>query len=494
MRFLRHSLAGLFLTALTLGLLVFAGAMVVGAVQERMAREPRVPPARERVFAVNVVTADPARIVPILSVYGEVQSRRTLQIRAATPGRIVELAEGFEDGGMVTEGAVLARIDPVNADAALARAETDLADAEAERRDALRARDIATDTLAAAQEQADLRQRAFARQADLRDRGVGTEALVETAELAAASARQAVLSARSAQAQAEARADQSDTALARARLARDEAQRDLDDTTLRAAFSGTLSGVTAVEGALVSANEQLAELVDPTALEVAFRVSTAQYARLLGPDGTLRHAPVTVTLDMQGIGLTATGRISRASAAVGEGQVGRLVFARLDDAPGLKPGDFVTVATEEPPLDGVARLPATALDAAGTVLALGPEDRLESLPVTLERRQGDDVLVRGTGLSGRQVVRERTPLLGPGIKVRALTPGVTDDGDVADAAPPPSGPAMVTLTDERRDRIRAFIEASSRLPADVKSRILSQLEQPEVPEQMVQRIESRMGG
>ena len=46
------------------------------------------------------------------------------------------------------------------------------------------------------------RERAFQRQVDLRDRGVGTEALVEDAELSAASARQAVLSSRNALAQA----------------------------------------------------------------------------------------------------------------------------------------------------------------------------------------------------------------------------------------------------------------------------------------------------
>ena len=52
-------------------------------------------------------------------------------------------------------------------------------------------------------------------------------------------------------------------------------------------------------------------------------------------------APVTVTLDVGG-DLRADGRITRESAAVGEGQTGRLIFARLDAA-GAPPGDFVTV-------------------------------------------------------------------------------------------------------------------------------------------------------
>jgi biotin carboxyl carrier protein len=490
MRFLRHSLSGLFLVSVTLALIVWAGALVVGAVQARLSEEPRVPPARERVFAVNVVTAEPDTIRPVLTAFGEIRSRRTLELRASAAGEIVEISEDFENGGQVEAGQALLRVDPVNAEAALARAEADLADAEAEVRDAERAVGIARDTRAASEDQAALRDRAFRRQLDLQERGVGTAATVEDAELAAASARQAVLSARSAEANAEARVDQAATALARAELARDEARRDLEDTVLRASFAGILSDVTAVEGGLVSANEQLGQLVDPSALEVAFRLSTAQYARLLDDTGRLREAPVTVTLDVQGIALTAEGRISRDSAAVGEGQVGRLVFARLDEARGLIPGDFVTVTTEEPALENVVRLPATALDAAGTVLVVNSEERLEVLQVTLERRQGDDVLVRAEALDGQAVVRERTPLLGAGIKVRPIRPAEPS----AARADEPAAPAMVALEPERRARIRAYVEASERMPAEMKTRILSQLDQPEVPVQMVERIESRMGG
>ena len=500
MRFLRHSLTGLFLLALTLGLMVYAGSLVVGAVQDRMAQEPRVPTPRERVFAVNVVAAQPGTLTPVLSVFGEVQSRRTLEIRASAAGTLVELAEGFEDGAHVDAGQVLARIDPADAQAALDRAEADLQDARAEQRDAERGIAIATDTLAAAEEQAELRTRAFRRQTDLRDRGVGTEATVEESELAAASARQSVLSARNALAQAEARVDQAATALSRATIARDEAQRQLTDTTIRAQFAGTLSEVTAVQGGLVSANEQLGQLVDPDALEVAFRVSTPQYLRLIDGDGRLREAPVSVTLDVYGVALEATGTVSRASAAVGEGQTGRLIYARLDTARGLRPGDFVTVRTEEPPLQDVIRLPANAMAADETVLVVGEGERLESVQVALQRRQGDDVLVRSEALAGREVVAERSPLLGAGIKVRPIR--LPDDsaaeGQVASAAGATDAAApdteLIELSDERRARLRAFVEQNARLPEAMRSRILAQLEQDRVSARMVERIEARMGG
>ncbi len=485
MGFLRQSVVGLFLLSLTLGLLVYAGSLIQDAVSTRLAQEPRVPEARERVFAVNVIEARPETVAPVLTAFGEVQSRRTLELRAAASGRVVELSRNFVEGGEVAAGEILARIDPADAEAALARAESDLLDARAEAREAERALALARDELEAASAQADLRQRALARQRDLETRSVGTAATVEEAELAASAAEQAVLARRQALAQAEARVDQAETRIARTEIALDEARRRLEDTVLRAGFAGTLSDVSIVEGRLVSANERLARLIDPSSLEVAFRVSTRQFARLLDEEGRLRPAPVTARLDVFGTDLTAQGRLDRDSGAVGEGQTGRLVFARLDGARGFKPGDFVTVEITEPPLENAIRLPATALDAASEVLVLGPEGRLESVAVTLLRRQGDDVLVRSDALAGRQVVAERTPLLGEGIKVRPISPQ-------AAAAPEPE--AMLELSAERRARLVAFVENSSAMPEEAKARLLARLAEPRVPARVVERIESRIGG
>lgn len=485
MRFLRQSLTGLFLVAVTLGLLVYAGAMVRDAIEARMSRETRAPQVRERVFAVNVLTATPETVVPVLNAHGAVQSRRTLELRAAQRGTVVDLAEGFEEGGQVRAGDVLVRIDPTEPQAALDRAKANRLDAEFEQRDAARALELAQDELSATEEQAALRERAFKRTQDLAARGVATDATVETAELAAASARQTVVSRRQSVAQAEARVNQAVTALERAEIALAEAERVLADTVIRAEFDGTLSNVNVVQGGLVSQNEVLAELVDGQALEVAFRVSTPQYARLLDAEGQLRKAPVQVVLDVYGENLTATGTISRDSAAVGEGQTGRLIFAGLDKARGLKPGDFVSVAVDEPALERVVRLPATALDPAGRVLVLGAEDRLEAMEVRLLRRQGDDVLVRARDLAGREVVAQRTPLLGGGIKVRPLR---------STGAAQPEEPEMLELSAERRARLLAFVENNTMMPTDVRTRLIARLQQDKVPADMVQRIESRMGG
>jgi len=141
----------------------------------------------------------------------------------------------------------------------------------------------------------------------------------------------------------------------------------------------------------------------------------------------------------------------------------------------------------EPEVAGVARVPASALGADGSVLVLDADNRLEALPVELVRRQGDDVLIRGAGLAGRAVVTGRTPLLGAGIKVRPLRQG-------AEAQARPDLPELIELSDERRARLVAFVEASGTMPSEEKQQMLQKLAAARVPAGLVSRIESRMGG
>ena len=204
----------------------------------------------------------------------------------------------------------------------------------------------------------------------------------------------------------------------------------------------------------------------------------------------LRPVPVAVTLDVAGTPITATGRLTRAAAAVGAGQSGRQVFAALDAAGGFRPGDFVTLEIAEPPLADAFILPATALGSDGTVLALGAGDRLEAVPATLLRRMGDRVVLSAPGLDGREVVQERSPFLGAGIKVRPVRPEAALQ---AVSAKPPT-PEMIDLTPERRATLIALVEANRQMPPEAKARVLAQLAEDRVPARVVQRLEARSGG
>ena len=485
MRFLRKSLMGLFLVGATLAIFAFAFLMVRSAIENKDDGKRRGGGPRERTFAVNVVPFEVGQQIPVLKVFGEIQSQRSLDLRAAISGAVIDLHPNFQNGGQVQEGEILLRIDPSNAETGLALVQADMADAQANMRETNRALQLANDEVSAAKEQAALRLKALKRQNDLMERGVGTEASVETAEFAASSAKQAILSRRQSLQATEARLDQTKARLTRVMISLAEAERNLRDTVLLATFSGSLANVTVVKGGTVTNNERIGQLVDPLALEVAFRVSTSQHQRLLNADGVLRNSKISVTLDVLGAEMKTEGALTREAAVVGEGLTGRLLFASLANVKGLRPGDFVTVDITEPALSWVAKLPASALSGTNKVLVIGDDERLKEAVVTLIRRQGDDVLVRSRELRDAKVVAERSPVLGTGIKVRVLS---------AEEGEEPEAPSMVALDPERRAKLIAFVEDNKYIPKDAKNRILDQLNKPEVPNEMVERLESRMGG
>jgi hypothetical protein len=487
MRFLGRSIAGLFLLAVTLGLLGYAGIVVRDAVQARMADDPRAWMAQERVFAVEVLRVEPGTEVPVLSAYGRTEAQRSLELRAEAAGRVEWSLPGFTEGGRVSAGQMLLRIVPTDGEVTLEQADIDRREAEAERRAAEAALALSHAELTAARNEIALRTRTLDRQRDLVARSVGAAASVEDAELALASAEQTVLAREQAVAAAEARLDRARIAFDRTTLAHQEARRRFEDTVVIAEFDGELADVVTVDGRLLAQGERLATLVSTTALEVAFRVSAAHYARLIDTEGVLQPRPVRVVLEVADLSLVAEGTLTRAAAEVGEGESGRLVFAELAAAPGFKPGDFVTVEVEEPALADVARLPARAVNADGFVLVLDTEDRLQEAAVTVLRRQGDDVIVAADAIAGRDVVAVRTPLLGAGIKVRPLRRDAQRAELVRDDE-------MVALSDDRRAALRAMVEGTGGIPEAAKTRILAQLDQPLVPARVVAGLESRFGG
>ena len=269
-------------------------------------------------------------------------------------------------------------------------------------------------------------------------------------------------------------------------MALDDAKRSLADTSLFAEFDGVLSKVTLVKGGLVGANERLGQLIDPSALEVAFRISTDQYARFLNEDGSLIKSLAKVFITGLGENLVASAVLDRDSGSVGDGQSGRVLFAAMNETRGFMPGDFVTLEVTEPLQNYVVKLPASALSSDSDVLLIGEQKRLEVLPVSLVRRQGNKVLVRARGLSGREVVVHQSPVLGKGVKVNPVLFG--------QAGKESEEPALVELSEDRRAKLIGFIEGNSYIPADAKKRILEQLKKEKVPAKVIERIESRIGG
>ena len=488
--------AGLAIGGAALAVVLAAGTVTYRAWQDGpvAAEATRIP--RERAYAVAVATLEPATVTPTITAYGRLESGRTLELRAPLAGTLVELADAFRDGGAVAAGDLLYRIDPAKLETALALAGTDVAEAEAGLAEARAALELAKLEADAAQQQLELRDQALARQQDLRDRGVATAAELETATLARAAAQQTLINRQQVVAGDEAQLAQAAITLERRRIAETEAARTLADATVTAPFAGVLADVTAEPGGLVSTNEQLAVLIDPTDIEVAFRVTSNQFARLLNDQGSLRKADVVVEVQRGRQITELPAKLDRAGAELAEDKVGRLVFARLvePDASFVQPGDFVTVRIPERPMDNVATIPAAAATTDGRILLIGADNRLEEVQATLLRHQGDELIVTDVPF-GRQYVTARALQLGPGIQVTPAEPVAAGTAAAAPTEGAAEAPAAteadtIALDDDRRAAIVAFIEASEKMKPEKKAQWLEELSRPEVPRATVEKFET----
>jgi len=339
-----------------------------------------------------------------------------------------------------------------------------------------------------AQGQLELRAQAYERQVGLRARGVNTELDVEAATIALSAAKQTLIGQQQAYAQAVTRISRSEVALDRREIALGEARRSLVEAVVNAPFDGVMSNVSAVLGRLVSTNEQLGVVIDPAALEIAFRVSNNEFSRMLLDDGTLRRSKVRLILAYGNGQIEMEGKIERVGAEVGDGQIGRLIYARLlnADTSVMRPGDFLTVEVSEPPMNEVALIPASAAATDGRILLLQDDDRLEEVTVKILRRQGDELIVSDVPF-GRRYVLQRSPQTGAGIQVKPIVPLVPIEA--GEAAPEPE---MIVLDDERLARLVAYIEGRENMAAASKENVLGQLAAPEVSLELVERFEAKM--
>ncbi|WP_417690936.1 efflux RND transporter periplasmic adaptor subunit [Roseibium sp.] len=497
MRFLARGLIGLMLFAATFAAIGFGVYRVVESVSRDEVR--RRPPVQERSYSVNVAKLTAEDVAPTTVVYGQIRSWRKLEVRASSEGRLVEVDEDFRDGQAVKEGDLLVKIDPADAKSGLLDAKAALADADSQKAEAEEAVIAAEQELEATRKQLDLRRQSLDRQRQLLKKGYATMVQVEQEELSLAAMEQSLSNRMQSIITARKRIGRMDLTVERADNVLRDAERTLEETEIRAPFSGTLDQVNATLGRRVSTNDALAVLIDSTALEASFTLSTSEFSRFLDDQGKLIHAPVTVELDLGGKSIKVSGHLERAAAVVAEGDVGRQMFASLTVEAGtiLRPGDFVTVRLQEPELTQVARVPAAAINAAGELLTLDDEQRLVIVQAKLLRRLGDEVLLADVPF-GTTYVSERLPQLGPGLKVAPRGTEDTQDVPSREGGRRPvaavshtssAGQQMVALEAPRRDELISKVNRRN-MPAERKTEILQMLNRPMVPQSLIDRLES----
>ena len=193
MNFLLRSFLGLLILSITLGFLIFGSFVLIEALKKRTENSDNRRFQKERVFAVNVDTLNKQIASPKILSYGEIYSKRMLEIRPLVSGRLDNVSEKFVEGGYVKSGDILFRLNQKDYLNELEIAEIDLEDTKAQLSEAISKLDFANLEFEVSESQLNLRKNALDRQTQLAESGLTTSSQLENIQLAYSSSKQQFL-------------------------------------------------------------------------------------------------------------------------------------------------------------------------------------------------------------------------------------------------------------------------------------------------------------
>lgn len=331
--------------------LLIAGALTTCSVLVAMrdAPEKQGEGPRPRLVATEVVAPTDARVT--VTSQGTVTPRTETSLVSEVAGVVTSVSDAFVAGGFFRKGDVLLQIDPSDYEAALMRAEAELAAARA--------------TLAQEVARADQAKKDW-------------DSLERSGEPSALVLRRPYVE----EARARVQAAEAEVAMAR---------RDLERTTIRAPYDGLMREKAADVGQYVAVGTRLGAAFAVDYAEIRLPLSAGQRSRIELPpasaDGTMAGPPVRLSTTTDGVELTWQARIVRSEGVVDPESRMVYLVAQIQDPyrrregnarnpEPLEIGTFVSAEIQGRTLANVYPVPRAALTADDGLLYVDAEDRL----------------------------------------------------------------------------------------------------------------------
>ncbi len=490
MNFLLRSFLGLIILSITLGFLIFGSLVLIEALKKRSEKSDNRRFQKERVFAVNVETLNKQIASPKILSYGEIYSKRMLEIRPLVSGRLDYVSEKFVEGGYVKSGDILFRLNQKDYLNEMEIAEIDLEDTKAQLSEAISKLDYANLEFEVSESQLNLRKNALDRQTQLAESGLITSSQLENTQLAYSSSKQQFLNKQNLVKSSKNAIDKLKIQLKRRSISIDKAKRNLDETEIKAPFDGIIASVNILPGSVINKNEKLGTLLDPNSLEVMFNLSANEFARVIDKDGKLLNLDITAYLKLSNNDIPFSGKIERINPEIMNIGSGRKLFAsiNLGENKTLRPGDFVVLEIKEPSLKNITVLPSSAVTIDGKIFILEEDNRLKEIEVNILRRQGNEVIVSGAP-TDKEYVMQRSPQLGNGLKIKPLR---KKDREISNSVNLSKNNELVTISPEKQKKLINTLDKLDRMPKSVKDRLYEEINSGKIKAKTLKRLEKNM--
>lgn len=380
---------------------------------------PSRPPFKT-VYTVNSVTAERGSHQPSLTVYGEVQASKSVELRALVAGQIISVNPDLKVGARIEKGAELFRIDPFAYEKELATAQSNIAETAAKIEENKSRIEIGQSNIRNLRDQWQFAQNDLERISALRESGTATAKQVEDRQLIVSQRRQSLEQAELNLVVEQTRLDQLRAILERFEWSQRQAERNVSDSVLRAPLTGVVSQKNVSEGRLINANDMAVALYEADRLEVRFTLTDERFGRIQSDRNGVVDRKVSVIWAVGGEEFVYPATIDRISAQITSARGGVEVIAVIDapiETSALRPGAFVQVIVPDKHFDEHFRIPETALYGNDTVYVI-KDGVIASRQVVLHAYDGNHVIVTGDIANGEEIMTTRIAEISDGLQVR----------------------------------------------------------------------------
>ena len=371
-------------------IIVFAG--FIGLFNYLVATKPQVAsePAEPQIWTVKEVVVQNQSAQPVETAYGTVEASRKAELRFSVQGEVSWISPILRNGAVISQGEELARLDTTRYQLALDEILAQIAGEEAQGQSLTK--------------QLDLRKKTLARTKRMASQNVVSDANLDDAELAVAVTEGQLIA--------------SNARLAQLRVAERSRRKDIEDSSLKAPFDGTLSKVAIGLGQIASSAMPIAHITDQASLEVPFVAKAEIYAnapQLLG-----QTVDITWQSGARDVAV-AKAFIARTNAELDKIDGGGRLYAEIINAEqtGIRPGAFVKIDFVGRSFENVAIIPEEALFGDNLVY-INDNGIARAKVANVVWRAPGEVYVQGIA-DNTKLIATRLPGIGDGVRVRTAT-------------------------------------------------------------------------